>query len=360
MKKFLVFSFLWLIGSSLVAAKTRAAETSTLVPASDARFRYEGRCDFSDPAKPVIIWQATRIYLDFEGERLACLFDDVHGQNFFDAQVDDQSCVIAVKEKGSARIDVPLTLSPGRHHLRLFKRTEASAGTARFCGIELAAGAQAHESAPPSYRLTMEFFGDSITVGACNEDGAADQWENRRTHNNALSYGAMTAAAFGADYRNIAVSGMGVVTGWTDVKAGQIWDRVYPRATSPAADLHAWTPDVLFVNLGENDNSFSHAQGKPFPVNFSARYVALVKAMRAAYPKTHIVLLRGGMAGGATSRPLRQAWEAAVTQLEAGDTAIHHFAFHHWSSNHPRVADDRAMADELIAWLEQQAFVPKA
>jgi hypothetical protein len=63
------------------------------------------------------------------------------------------------------------------------------------------------------------------------------------------------------------------------------------------------------------------------------------------------------MFGGAQSEPLRQAWESAVKQLEATDPAISHFVFKHWKPTHPRVADDRAMADELIAWLKQQPFM---
>jgi hypothetical protein len=66
----------------------------------------------------------------------------------------------------------------------------------------------------------MEFIGDSITVGACNEDGDADQWENRRTHNAAMSYAALTAEAFSADHRNIAVSGMGVGSVLKPAKSG--------------------------------------------------------------------------------------------------------------------------------------------
>jgi len=31
--------------------------------------------------------------------------------------------------------------------------------------------------------------------------------------------------------------------------------------------------------------------------------------------------------------------------------------FAHWTRSHPRVADDRALADELIAWLKQQPFM---
>ena len=148
----------------------------------------------------------------------------------------------------------------------------------------------------------------TITVGACNEDGPADQWDDRRTHNAALSYAAMTADAFSADYRNISVSGMGISTGWVGKVTGEIWNKIYPSAASPQADLTIWKPQVVFVNYGENDDSYPHAHGQPFPAGFTDAYIAFVHDLRAAYPAAHIVLLRGGMFGGAQSQPLRQAW----------------------------------------------------
>jgi lysophospholipase L1-like esterase len=203
----------------------------------------------------------------------------------------------------------------------------------------------------------MQFFGDSITVGACNEDGAEDQWENRATHNNALSYAALTAKAMNASYRNIAVSGMGIVLGYVPVRAGEIWNRLYPGSGSFIAEDKGWTPDVVFVNYGENDDSFSKNQNVAFPAGFADGYVALVKAMRGFYPKAEIVLLRGGMFGGAKSEPLRQAWTEAVQRLETEDAHVHHFVFQHWSETHPRVSDHRAMADELVVWLKTEPFM---
>ena len=327
------------------------------IPASDARFRYDGRFDFVDTNAPVIIWQASRISLDFEGNTLGLDFDNSKGQCFFNAEVDGSNTVVEAREGKPVQSAELAGFGPGRHHLVLFKRSEADAGTVRFRGIELATGQKAWAPPAPAYQLRMEFFGDSITVGACNEDGDTDQWDNRRTHNAALSYAALTADAFSADYRNIAVSGMGIATGWVDKKAGEVWDRSYPNPASPRADLTQWVPQVVFVNFGENDDSYPRAHGQPFPAGFTDGYIALVRAIRAAYPAAHIVLLRGGMFGGAQSEPLRQAWESAVTQLEATDPAISHFVFKHWTSNHPRVPDDRAMADELIAWLKLQPFM---
>ena len=324
------------------------------IPASDSRFQYQGRFDFSNPAGPVVAWEANRIRIDFDGAKLGLRFDRLDGQSFFDVQVDDGVWILALQKGGEQSLSFQQRLSPGRHHLSIFKRSEAGAGTARFEGIEIAAGAKAWSPSRVAYPLAMEFLGDSITVGACDEDGPTDQWTNRLTHNCAFSYAAMTAAAFSADYRNISVSGMGIVTGYVDVHASEVWNRTGAKADSPLADLTVWQPDVVLVNYGENDDSFTRARHRPFPATFADRYVALIKGIRKAYPNARIVLLRGGMFGGKKSRRLRVPWEDAVARLEAGDKNVRHFIFTHWSRLHPRVPDNRAMANELIAWLKTQ------
>jgi lysophospholipase L1-like esterase len=325
------------------------------VSAADPRFRYAGRVDFADPAAPAIIWEGSQIGLDFSGDRIGVDFGSARGQNYFDADVDGRRTVVAVPEGAGRRIDLMAPdSSVRRHRLVLFKRSEASVGDVHFTGVNLEPGAAAWTAASPAFRLRMEFLGDSITVGACNEDGPADQWDERRTHDYALSYASLVAAAFRADQRAIAVSGMGVVAGWVDVTAAQVWDRRYPRADAPRDDLAAWTPDVVCVLLGENDNSYTQAHGRPFPESFASRYESLVRQIRAAYPRAWIVLLRGAMYGGARSPALRAAWERAVGQLEIDDPRVSHFVFTHWSDLHPRVRDDRILADELIAWMKVQ------
>jgi lysophospholipase L1-like esterase len=354
-----------LLASSRLVAATDGAPASPAahvqaVPASDPHFRYQGRLDFSDPASPVVIWEASRISIDFEGDRLAVRFNGVTGQVFFDASVDGSSSILALREgKPAGALAVPVS-GAGLHHLVLFKRTEATAGSAHFAGIEIAPGAKVSTPAMPDYRMRMEFIGDSITVGACDEDGPNDQWDDRSTHDAAFSWSAVTSAAFLADYRNISVSGIGLSTGFVDVVAGQVWDGIYPTASSRRADLSTWVPDVVFVLLGDNDDSYPRSHGLPFPGDFVAKYTALVHAVRAAYPKASIVLLNGAMWAGTQSPPLGAAWSAAVSGLESGDPGISHYTFVHWTSNHPRVADHRILADELIAWLKAQPFFRKS
>jgi lysophospholipase L1-like esterase len=343
-----------LLLAGCLTAPTYGVQT---IPASDKCFRYEGRFDFADASSPVVVWQASRISIDFEGDTLTLLFDKPTWQNFFDANIDNATTIVEANEGMPPKGTTFTGLGKGRHHLLLSKRSEGNAGSVHFNGIQIDDGAKVWVSAPVAYKMKMEFFGDSKTVGACNEDGNTDQWDTRRTHNGLLSYAAMTAEAFNADHRNITVSGMGIITGYVDVKAGEMWNKIYPKASSPVADLKSWVPDVVFVNLGDNDESFTVKQKQPFPVDFNDGYISLVRAIRAAYPKAHIVLLRGGMYGGMHSKPLDAAWKYIVNQLESGDKDISHFVFKYQAMNHPRVAEDRKLADELIDWLKQQGFM---
>jgi hypothetical protein len=378
---FLVLAFL--VGGRLLAASPGANQTPPaataslqLIPASDVRFRYDGWFDFADRARPVVVWQGSRISLDFSGSLLVLHFAAPSDQTYFNFTIDGETLLVGMPAVAPAvepgpgtwlvmprdgdpgrRVAWPRPLGPGRHHLELFKRSEASAGHIVFLGAQLAPGAHAWAPAAPDFRLRLQFIGDSITAGACNEDGPADQWDNRGTHNFALSYAALAAQAFHADLRCMAVSGMGITPAWAGVTAAQVWDRIYPRPDAPRADLAAWLPEVVCINLGENDDSFNRSHHRPFPADYAPGYVAFVRSVRAVWPQAHIVLLQGGMFGGAKGEELRKAWTVAVRELEAGDPAISHFVFAHWSINHPRVADDRAMAKELVAWLRQQPFM---
>jgi len=348
-----------LVGTGLAQGSGSSAATAReVVSASDPAFRYQGRFDMGNPAAPVIVWESSRISVGFSGTSLALLFGRSVDQNYFNVQVDGEIQVVAVEPGSHAEIPWPVTLGQGLHHLVLIKRSEAAAGSAAFKGIEVASGAVVERPAASKAALRMLFLGDSITVGACDEDGAADQWDSRRTHNATLSYAALTADAFGADFENISVSGIGVVTGYVDVTFDEVWDRLYPARGAPRADLTAWRPDVIFLNLGGNDTSYSKSKGRPFPTSFANSYFMLVSAIRRAYPDAQLVLLRGGMSETEDDPVLIAAWTEAVRRYEAQDSHSTHFVFLHHTDLHPRVADHRIMADELIHWLLGQAFMP--
>ena len=349
-----------MIGTLAPSVARVAAETAppplVLVAASDPAFRPFGRFDRATPEGLQVVWQASGLEIAFEGPRLSFLFTGAEKQAFLDAEVDGDHEVFRVPAGDAVRVPWTGRLGPGLHRLRLTKRSEASAGTAWLRGIEIAPGCSVHAPAPRRPSRHLLFLGDSITAGACNEDGAADQWDDRSTHNALLSYASLTAAALGADLENISVSGMGISEGYVEVTAPDVWDRVRPAKDAPRAALGAWQPDIVFFNFGENDASYTRRNGRPFPADFVPRYVALAAGVRQAFPKAELVVLRGGMGGGATDARLIAAWNKVVAQIEAADPRATHYVFTHWSALHPRVADDKAMAGELSAWLSAQPF----
>jgi len=323
----------------------------TVSPSNDA-FAYQGRIDHSKPS-PVIVWQGSEIQTQFSGQTLKLGFSDLEGQVFFNVDVDGESLIIKASNGWQT---IPRKFTSGVHSLRLFKRSEASAGWVTFEGIQVDDNAKLTKPQQSSKTNTFIFYGDSITVGACNEDGDNDQWEDRSTHNTALSYATLVANAFNANYRNIAISGMGISKGYQNYTAKEVWNRFYPDPTSQIAPLHSYQPNILFVNFGENDDSFTKNKAQDFPVDFEKNYIQLVETFRKHYPNSQIVLLRGGMYGGAKSLRLIEPWKKVVAALEAKDKNIHHYVFEHWYAQHPRVKNHRIMADELTAWLKKQSW----
>ena len=338
----------------LAAAEYKGAaniEDQWLRADADA-FLYIGRIDFAREGEAHFIWPASVVSTRFNGGYLALGFAGLKGEVYFDLHIDDQTHVFAAQ---NGWMEIPVT--NGEHELKLFKRTEALTGSVRFLGIRLAGKASASPPPRVTPRPKWLFYGDSITVGACNEDGIEDQWLNRRTHNSASSYGALTAEASGADYQLIAVSGIGIVRGFEPFTAGEIWNRMEYDPRSTTAALQHWQPELVFINYGENDDAFTRSNGLPFPRSFCDRYIELIQAMRTSYPHSTFILLRGGMPGGAFSEPLRSAWHTAVTTLENHDPAIRHYVFQHFAPHHPRVADHKKMAEELGQWLRQQRLI---
>lgn len=317
------------------------------IAADNAGFAYFGRLDRNTSGSVRFIWQASSVAIEFEGDHLAIGFGDLQGQVYFDLELDGDRRILQARNGW-----VHFALAAGRHQLRLFKRSEANAGQVTFIGIDVAADA-AVQRPVEQQRARYIFYGDSITVGACNEDGEEDQWLDRSSHNSALSYAALTAAAMDADYQNIAVSGIGVVLGYEPYTAGQTWDRMVYLPSAAPAPLQDWPAEVVFIHYGENDSAFTRNNRLPFPDSFAQEYQTLVRHICAAYPAARIVLLRGGMLGGASDDQLRNAWNAAIAQLKQEHSNIDHYVFRHCAPHHPRVTDHRHMAQELVSWLRQ-------
>jgi lysophospholipase L1-like esterase len=332
------------------------------LPPSDPHLRYVGRIDNSQPDAPLLSWSGSEIRARFTGARLALRMLATRGSSFYTVEVDGRSYPLALRGEGMHVWQLPVTLSGGEHSFRLRKRTEASMAEARFLGLMLAQDGKLLQ-APAARALRIEFYGDSITAGACNGDLGTDQYEDLSTHDGTRAYGALVAERLHADYVGIAVSGIGITRTWDTLLMPQVWNRYAPRldaAIAPATQPGARAPDVVVVNLGQNDHGFPASRGEPFAADFAPRYLSFVRELRKRYPQAKLVLTLGGMSAWKEQPALGRALADTVNQLAAeGDRRVWHYRFNAMSDAHPRIDVHALMADELQDFLQSQVLPQK-
>ena len=72
--------------------------------------------------------------------------------------------------------------------------------------------------------------------------------------NNYLSYAALTARYFDAGYQCICKSGIGVTISWFPLTMSEMYDRLVPTNPDSKWDFSLYTPDIVVVNLFQNDS----------------------------------------------------------------------------------------------------------
>lgn len=329
-----------------------------LIPAADPRMRWTGRIG-PGPLHDarLLAWSGSELRARFTGRELALEFSSTHwGTSHFTVEIDGRVLPLAVPGNGWTVWRLREPLADGEHTLRLVKRTEASMAEVAFHGLRLAEGGRLLDP-PPARPLKLEFYGDSITAGACNGDVDADQYDDLYHHDGTRAYGALTAARLGADYVGIAVSGIGVTATWNELLMPQLWDRYAPRLDAGVAPPDARAPDVVLVNLGQNDHGFPASKGQRIAADFAPRYLAFVRGLRARYPQAKLVLLAGGMTAWKEEPAIPRALQQAVATLRGeGDARVWTTTFQAFAYAHPRIDVHAQMADELTRFLQTEVL----
>ncbi len=188
------------------------------------------------------------------------------------------------------------------------------------------------EPLPPK-ELKIEFIGDSITCGYGVDDEDRNHHFATGTENAMKSYAYKTAAALDADYSMVSYSGHGIISGYTGTgnkEAGQLVPPVYELAgknygSAASAvnlrrewDFSAFRPDIVVINLGTNDDSYTQ-QYADRKEEFTAAYAEFLKTVRKNNPDAYIVAVSGTMGDG-----LFPNIKEAVRRYseETGDTRI--------------------------------------
>jgi len=248
-------------------------------------------------------------------------------------------------------------LSAGEHTCTVFKRNEAGMQDT-FVGIDVDANgfkkATGKITKPELLPIKIEFYGDSITAGVCDETVGDDTYEQSQmiTHNCYTSYPAIATRLLNAELSDIAVGGTGICYSWNEFIMSNSWKNLYARTSSNQFDFSTTrTPDVVVVNLGQNDFGLQDQKGG-FPKDFQKKYTAFLLEIRTQYPDAWIICATGGMSAIKSSRPLASGILNSVKDLSVNDSKILQFTYRAFTYNHPRVDTHLLMAQQLVKFLQ--------
>lgn len=219
--------------------------------------------------------------------------------------------------------------------VRIVKLSEAEMSTFGIASIDVEEG----KIEPTGEKeLLIEFVGDSITCGYGVDDEDYNHHFSTKTEDVTRAYAYKTAEMLNADYSMVALSGYGIISGYTTQdtpNSGQTIPQYYDTLGFTYGDFGGmkpqnikWDftrrqPDIIVVNLGTNDNSYIKGMEDRL-ASFSREYTAFLKKIREYNPDAVIVCSLGVLGD-----QLYNSIELAVNTYkgETGDDNIHLLKF---------------------------------
>lgn len=333
----------------------------SLIPFNDAHLTYQGRIPKTNDAA-VLCWPGNSVAIHFKGTSLSAVIKDADTSNYYylivDHQLKDQKLHFGTSKSSYNLIE---NLPSGEHEVELFKITEWDKGKTFFYGFELNKDEKLLAPQPLPKRK-IEFYGNSITC-AYGVDSPLGDNPIGYFENNYESYASITARHFNAQYSCIAKSGIGIMLSWFPLIMPEMYDRTDPTDSNSTWDFSKYTPDVVVINLFQNDSwlvnkpehpEFKHRFGttKPTEDFIIQSYQNFVKTIRSKYPKAQIICMLGNMDITRKNSPWPNYVQKAVSGLN--DSKIYTlFVPFKETSGHPKVKEQEVLAQGLIDFIDK-------
>lgn len=358
MQRFLLVIFL-LATATCKSQGRRVVQTMT-IQSNDPRIHYMGRVDVKEDAA-MLSWSGTSVKINFEGTGVSAVLKDERGESTFNVVVDGEVRKVIHADTAKRAYVLVAGLTKGKHTLELFKRTEWAMGRTWFYKFWILGKAL---PAPELKQRKIEFFGNSITCGYAVEDTTGQDRGTAPYENGYISYAAITARHYDAEFSSISKSGIGVMLSWFPLIMPEMYDRLDPTDSTSKWDFRKYTPDVVVINLLQNDSWLvakpEHAQFKarfgdkaPGPDQIIAAYRNFVISVRAKYPDAAIICALGSMDAARKEAPWFGYIEKAVGELKDPKIYTHSFGYK-GTAGHPSAKEQAAMAEDLIRFIDKE------
>ncbi len=302
-------------------------------------------------------WPGVYFEAAFIGTEVDLRLND--SNNILNIIVDGKAPVVLTKP--GKKIYSINNLTEGKHHIRLEKRTETQNSTGTFEGFFIPDHSQAITLEKP--QRSMEFIGDSAAIGygirspkrECTEEEMFSFTDTQ------ITYAALTAKAFNADYQINALSGVGVVRNYNGGMPEQTFLSRYPYTINDKGVPYQsnWSPNIIVIGLGGNDFATPLNPDEKWKTreglqdDYVEHYKNFILSLRKKHPNAHFVLL----SYDPFNKELEDQIARVVEKLKIkGEGKIDLVSIKpvalsacHW---HPSEADHKNAAEILINYIE--------
>lgn len=305
----------------------------------DTNIKYFGRWDFSSSTQYVSYWGGAYIKVNFSGTTAKVKLGNT--SNFY-VKIDNGSWTTLTGVTGTVNL-TPAPLAAGTHTLSVAQGKDYDY-LFNFQGLVLDAGAVT--SAPTVGTDLVEYIGDSITAGYTDPQAEVSD------------YAWVCAMQMGAEHTQIAYPGITLVNGYginatkigMDVQYFKEQSLAYP--SSPNWTFTSYTPKIVVINLGQNDQSTGVTDS-----DFQADMVSFLANVRAKFTSAHIFVMAPFM-----QIKVAPAQAAVAARIAAGDNNVHFISTNGWlvpnsadytgnSGVHPSVSGHQKVANFLQPYL---------
>jgi hypothetical protein len=294
-----------------------ALACAALAGCASPEMRFLGRVSPGHAGEVFLQWPGSGFETAFNGAWLTARITDPGG-NWLEVEADGASSRLELKP--GTHTYALFQGSPGRHTVRVARRTGANSGMTR---IETVSSDGRLEATPAPTRRMM-VIGDSMASGFGVEGDDETCIYSPATQNHEAAFGALAARRFGADLHSVSIDGAGLVRNqWGEGPTLQerIWDTL-PAIPEPWKAA-AYSPQAVVINVGVTD----FEQGDPGPA-FDEAYIGMLKDLRAAYPDAVIIGAFGAMLDGDRYTAARESIrEAVAARADAGDSKVRFLEF---------------------------------
>ncbi|WP_156152356.1 electron transporter RnfD [Flammeovirga sp. OC4] len=303
-------------------------------------------------------WPGTSVSFHLEGKYLDLQLSDNIGESEYALIVDGEEQTLIIRpsiQKSTIRVWESDHIE--KHTFTIYRRNDFSKGTTTLYGVETDGILQ---KTPPKKKW-IEFYGNSITVGYANEDSTGS--DNPLYTNNFKAFSALTAQHFDAEISCIAKSGIGITVSWFDLVMPELYDRLDPNDSTSKWDFNQKTPDLLVVNLLQNDKWLylysdnenyrkrigNIAPDKEFIID---NYTSFLNSIIAKYPSTDIICTLGCMDIVKKDSPWPSYVQEAILRMD--NPQVHFLRMPYLAKAvHPSVKMHQEMAKTLIQFVEK-------